>query len=466
MIEIDKYFTSIEHNGESVTLVLSGMAGSGKTQMALYYCRQSRNSKSFAGTLWIDGTTLTTANESLAKASQTLFSSRADAWNAEQTKREVFGVIQNSSSPWVVVFDNYDDPKAYDIDQLLPQKQRGRRLTIITSRTRSARSVGISVQIGELNEDEALKLLLGKKSQVMLNKAYDHGRDIVKRLGNLALAIAQARAYVDDRNMDLAFFIQQYEDEQERIHKALPQIWTYSRRNSDAEEPRSLCIATTWELTVNILSDDLNDKEAKTQLLVTSAFLGLANITEDIFAVYAETSNNLPPWMFAFLDQENRRLDRAHFQEAIAEMGRLCLFQYYELGAQGITWRFHPVVQDWAMNRQAPEKKQAFTLLAAEILRHSLDRHKPMWSRDENTPRTLYSNYNSLHPHVITCHANCQKLLPPSDHPDTRKAANGLWRVLIAQLHVEEASKVRRKYSLVLNDSEQEMLREALEKIT
>lgn len=48
----------------------------------------------------------------------------------------LFKMMEKSGRPWLLVFDNFDDPKAYDISPFLPK--RGRRLIIITSRRTEA----------------------------------------------------------------------------------------------------------------------------------------------------------------------------------------------------------------------------------------------------------------------------------------------------------------------------------------
>lgn len=323
--------------------------------------------------------------------------------------RGLFHLIGQSTTPWLVVFDNLDDLTAYDIHHFLPS--RGLRLTLITSRNTESRRLGHEVKIGNLNEDEALSLLFGTHTDRPTGTVLAKGRHVIQRLGHLALAIAQASAYIIERNMDLEFFLVNYENEKQRIHTALPALWRYGRRRSgDDQDKIPLSIATTWELSLNLVSGTPEAREAKTQLLVVSAFFGRTNITEDLFKAYSHSTPKeaTPPWMHFFTKPNTRDIDSYIFREAITEMGRLCLLQSYHIDAQGVTWQFHPVVQDWAQIRQGSERVESLALTALSILQCSLEDYE---NGSVLAPRYKGETYQRLRPHVEACYTNCRQFL-------------------------------------------------------
>ncbi|KAK1472481.1 hypothetical protein CCUS01_05866 [Colletotrichum cuscutae] len=411
MERIDHFFERAKGQQTSSSLVLYGTAGSGKTQLAMHYCRKAGESHFFGGVLWIDGASIHTVTKSMLEAAQTIFTADVSQWNAEQTRSAVFRLVATSKRPWVLVLDNFDNPKAYDVESVLP-RQESKHFVIITSRSRDTRRLASSVEVTSLQEDEALKLLLGSSAHA--KGTNDSAVKVIRRLGCLALAVAQAGAYISDRNMGLEYFLVVYESEQKRIHASVPLNWGYQRRNSTVEHARvdtTLCIATTWELSLDILSGDSDTKMAKTQLLVLSAFFGRNTITENLISTYFLSTNHdgRPQWMNNFTLPDGS-FDSYALREAITEMGRLCLLQFYHIELHGASWGFHPVVQDWAMHRSVDDSSQA--LLAAEIMQYQLGHYQPTWVLTTIDSGTGYSNHTSLRPHVLACHSNCEKLLP------------------------------------------------------
>ncbi|KAB8253816.1 hypothetical protein BDV32DRAFT_155798 [Aspergillus pseudonomiae] len=407
MTEIDAHFKHVEQAHGSMTLVLYGMGGCGKTQLSLSYCRRAQSSATYGGVLWIDGSSLATIKEGFSTAAQEILSLSSENLDHETSMHAIFKVIEKSALPWLFVFDNMDDLTAYNVESFLPK--RGLRFIIITSRRTESRRLGHSLQVGNLREAEALNLLFGKHMTTRSQAALVQGRKVVKRLGYLALAIAQASAFTMERNMDLEFFLSEYENEQQRIHASLPVIWRYERRSSGDDPARlPLSIATTFELSLNLVSGDSFLKSAKAQLLVVSSFFGRTNITQGLFNNFIKSGVQYPKWMGAFTSPETGTLDSYIFREAISEMGRLCLLQSYQIDSQGVVWQFHPVVQDWAQHREGQTVRGEFAMLALNILRYSLSDYRN--ASTHNSQYTVHA-YQSLRPHVEACYTNCRGLL-------------------------------------------------------
>ncbi|VUC38149.1 unnamed protein product [Clonostachys rosea] len=413
MEEIDPFFSDVESGLPSQTLILYGMGGAGKTELALHYCRRARSSPQYQGAIFLDGTSRVAAQDSLIRAARTMCPGRIEAWTGKTALEEVSRVMANSLRPWLIVLDNYDDPTAYRVSEVVPRMAIG-QLTIITSRSTDTKRIGIPIEIGELSEDEALTLLWGGHSgRTSTQRNLDdlsESRAIVERLGYLALAIAQASAYISDRHMELKFFLREYEEEQEHIHKALPSIWIYRRGGPNPETEKLLSIATTWELSLNLLKGGPERREAKIKLLALSAFLGKSEVSEKLFSWYMERCSDHPSWMIQFTEPTGQVFDRHIFREAIAEMGRLCLLQRYRVRDDGISWRFHPVVRDWAIHRHSEDIAKSFIHLAIQILQHSMGDLQPTWLFDDETEEQPQS-HSQLRPHVRACYSNWQRLL-------------------------------------------------------
>jgi Cdc6-like AAA superfamily ATPase len=158
MSQIDKYLADFRNTRLPSRLVLCGTGGSGKTQLALHYCRHS--GETFSGVFWINGTSTATIYGCFVTAAKEFLLGDLENHDPEEVQAIVLRFIGYSDRPWLIVFDNYDDLLAYEIEDFLPKQ--GRNFTIITSRDRATQSLGPMVSIGNLMIDEALQLLFGK----------------------------------------------------------------------------------------------------------------------------------------------------------------------------------------------------------------------------------------------------------------------------------------------------------------
>ncbi|EAQ84177.1 hypothetical protein CHGG_10581 [Chaetomium globosum CBS 148.51] len=369
----------------------------------------SQLSPAFGGVMWIDGSSTATIKQSFLQAVRHMLPEigKNDNLEPDLAVCSVLEEIARSDMPWLVVFDNVDDPRACDgIERFLPSCGRG--LVIITSRTASARPMGLPVEIGSMQEDEALDLLRTIVSHPHLEQDHDE----------------QARRV---------------------IMSSIPSVWRYRRDAKISNEARGddhdgsghvesteLSIATTWELSLKGLSGDASMIHSKTQLLITSAFLGGASIPESLFKAFlsSPTERTLPDWMTPFVQKgSGRGLDTDAFREAIAEMGGLYLLQTFHLDTDGMVWQLHPVVRDWAQIRNPAEDCRAFSKLVIDVIHESLSHYGPGWPLLVES-RGPAGRHVHLRPHVEACFNNYnQEFADPSQPLGSRETAAGGLRI-------------------------------------
>jgi len=122
--------------GETATeqrrLVLGGMGGIGKTQLAIAYAR--RHYASYASVFWLNATTDLSLRGSFGMIAQGLL--KAEELENLETKQLVLRVHQwlanRRNTLWLLIFDNYDDQNQFKIDEYIPHAAHGS--VIITSR--------------------------------------------------------------------------------------------------------------------------------------------------------------------------------------------------------------------------------------------------------------------------------------------------------------------------------------------
>ena len=100
---------------------------------------------------------------------------------------------------WLLLLDNGDDNET--VKKLLDLLPRIGGDIILTTRLHISRKNAKMIQIGKMQEEEALRLLFGNPSMDLIEQKYPqlrYAREIVKELDFLPLAIDLAHAYISN----------------------------------------------------------------------------------------------------------------------------------------------------------------------------------------------------------------------------------------------------------------------------
>ena len=172
--ELDQIKEAFQGNGSRrSTVVLQGLGGIGKTQLAVTFLKQQRDT--YSAIFWLNGKNENVLKQSftnMAKRlydnypSSTLLRTAAESKDADQ----VVGAMKRWLSTkgniqWMLVFDNIDnpklpgikDPQAYDIESYFPEAHQG--FILITTR-HSRLKLGKVIPIKKLqNPQESIAIL-------------------------------------------------------------------------------------------------------------------------------------------------------------------------------------------------------------------------------------------------------------------------------------------------------------------
>ncbi|KAJ7711378.1 hypothetical protein B0H16DRAFT_1703516 [Mycena metata] len=238
--KMHQFFTT--DSGNQHIYVLYGLGGAGKTQITLKLIEES----SFSDVFLVDTSkveTIDTGLKSIA-VSKTVGDSAQDAlrW------------LQSNRNNWLVFFDNADDPKI-NLNDFLPKCNHGN--IIITSRNPDLRSYGAHTLVSDMEEADAITLLLRRANK-------EHSEENLK----LATEIVKAGAFIS-KSEDLGGYLALYHTNRARL---------LSEKAAQSHDDYAQTVFTTWQISFNQLS------HLAATLLQLCSFLHYTGISEDIFS--------------------------------------------------------------------------------------------------------------------------------------------------------------------------------------
>jgi tetratricopeptide (TPR) repeat protein len=262
------------------------MGGQGKSRLALAYCELQKDK---ADIFWFDASSESSVTKDMAKVARVLDPSFTVV-DVEEQARFTRTWLSQSTKPWLVVFDNHDDPDS-DIERYMPETKHG--LIIITTRHRhdGLAEEKLQIQLRGLTDTDALKLLSEISGKAMHVAEGDDGRNqglnIIERLGRHALAIAQAGGIIKIRQESLSKYIRRFEREKEKILGELSRKTTTDyRKKSDIKDQKIMVsVFTTLELSWIQLQNTDRLEEAR-DLLTLLAYFDSRDVSERLLEAY------------------------------------------------------------------------------------------------------------------------------------------------------------------------------------
>ena len=331
------------------------MGGSGKTQLALELCRQAEEDLGYMAVIWINASSPVSVMQSYEAVAKKILKNQQDDANSEDVISLVQDTLQEWTHPWLFVFDNYDNPRAFQpssIRHYIPRGKEGRIL--FTSRHRDLARLGHQVDVSVMTEDESLKVLLQRSPLDDEEKL--HGGQIAATLGYHVLALDQAGSYLRAHSVELRNFVSHYHKRKEVILNEIPDEWEYRRTISDEEKETSLKIFTTWELSFEQIIGCEEEIRQKEHFLSLAAFFDITAISERYFEAYFNALK--PEWMAIFTSEG--RWDGDKLGDVLTEFRKLSLLQMPNAAVAEQVFSIHPVVRDWIQIRKSREARQRF----------------------------------------------------------------------------------------------------------
>ncbi|KAF5373437.1 hypothetical protein D9615_009492 [Tricholomella constricta] len=319
-------------------VLLHGMAGVGKTQIALKFAEQ--NAGRLWRVFWVDANNTETIEESLRAIA--IDDPEAQGSKVRESPQSVLRWISRADGEWLMVFDNADRDSSLVV-KYLPSGNRGN--VLITSLTpEMGHVVSHFIEVQGMEKDDADSLLLtaarlNLESGILRREA----RAIVTELCFLPLAVDQAGTAIARGLVDIDGYLAMYANHRQRLmaYPSFKGATNYGR-----------AVYGTWDMLFEAInSQRATSDSAKSAIVIleTFAFLHPENIREDIFQRAAESSfkdpANLP---FPLTLDKHNKWDPLFFNEGIE-----ILLSYSLIRRGGVrrSYAVHRLVHNWSRDR-------------------------------------------------------------------------------------------------------------------
>ena len=368
-------------------MVLKGMGGNGKTQLTWAICKEQLASGLFKAVFWINATSESSVKRSFQEISENLTKGSRQFVDINERVSFVKRTLESWSSEFLIVFDNYDDPSAFEEHDLrfyMPDAEKSRFL--VTTRLPQSKIEGIYassfvIEVPGMTPAEAVELLYKRAGREQPKKIPPEAEDIVKRLGYHPLAIHLSGAYISKRKtLKLDGFLKHFEDRKDLIINKPPSgLSTYQRPLDKQEKATSLAVFTSWELSYKLLEPETEEGKLKATLLELLAFLHNQGVSEKVFLAQAPSlrKEDRPEWLESYLIDDE--WSHYAFEDAIADLRELSLISDYsetedEEMIDSIT--LHPLVRDWIILRLTSQQRTKYAIEVTNIVHRFIASYK------------------------------------------------------------------------------------------
>jgi hypothetical protein len=348
--------TSIFDRGDTnpAIVVLLGVGGQGKTQIALEFCR--RSSSKYRAIFWINASAEDCVVRGFERIAKLCMPHVHLCFDSQDGIESVKNTLREWPVPWLLVFDNYDAPRSFpNLSSFFPIGCcRNQNAILITSRQASCRRLGHGIEVNGLAEEEAIDLLQCRSHvEQFTHEELAEGRKIVKQLGYLALAIDQAGAYIASCQLPLSHFADHYERRKEHILNNTPEtLWEYQSLTESCTRSSgaNLGVLTTWELSLQQISQDKAEQRKLKSFLSQASFFDPVNVKESLFRYcWEDPSASRHDWMSLF--SADGLWDSDRFQDTLAHLKNLSLIHAINITAQECKFALHPMIKVGCLER-------------------------------------------------------------------------------------------------------------------
>ena len=194
------------HAGKAMSQIqaISGLGGSGKTQIAVEYAY--RHHSDYSVILWLRGDRRDILREDRTTiASHLSFKGKSD---------DFIGAVRSwlkTNTNWLLILDNVENLTL--LRTFIPSNVRGH--VLLTTRTQATGTIAQRIDLGKMARDEAKLFLLRRIKKLFQDASLadashsdmEEANEIAELLGDLPLALDQAGAYIEETGCSLKDYL-------------------------------------------------------------------------------------------------------------------------------------------------------------------------------------------------------------------------------------------------------------------
>ncbi|KAK5080194.1 hypothetical protein LTR05_008761 [Lithohypha guttulata] len=398
---------------EQRRVVLGGLGGIGKTQLAIAYAREHQ--ASYTSVLWLNATSELTVTASFRTIAETLpsASSSVGKLDDDEVLRHAFRWLSDvRNTQWLLIYDNYDDPDQYKITEYIPTTCNG--TMIITTRlpalVHGQRMRQVRVSSME-DVEESLQILQNRSRRDNVRQDPDAHR-LAQRLAGLPLALATAGAYLGKTTLTFHEYLEAYE-QRFNIHP---------RRPVNLEEYTDRTLHTTWNLTYHRLECD---DPLAAKVLKLLAYFDNQEIWFDLLRVGIEDES--PNWL------REVAADQIDFESIMGTLVDYCLV---EAQPRTRSYGMHNCVHDWTLAQLNQPRSEPLFWYVVQCVTGSVD--------EDEWESLAQLRYARLTRHALRCASPRFTPLTHSDEisPDHLAQVVNLAEILSQQIQYSAAEQM------------------------
>ncbi|RFU30805.1 hypothetical protein B7463_g5540, partial [Scytalidium lignicola] len=291
--ELAEIHEKLRGDGSRHTVVLHGLGGMGKTQLAIAYAKKHKDD--YSAIFWLNTRDENSLKQSFAKVAKLILREHSKARWLSGVDMEDFDAVVDAikawlslpnNTRWLIIYDNYDNAKlpgvidstTIDICKFLPESYQGS--VIITTRL-SRVNMGHLIRIEKLeNIHDSLEILSNSSKRKGL-KNDPNAVQLARKLDGFPLALATAGAYLAQVAISVSHYLHLYKASWFKLQKASPPLASYEDRT----------LYSTWQLSFDHIKKR-NQLSAK--LLQFWAYFS----NEDIwFELFQHSDQEDPEWI-------------------------------------------------------------------------------------------------------------------------------------------------------------------------